>query len=87
MSSPIGIDIGWPKSFTSIPLLSPSVPDIEIVLTLSSPRCCWTSSINSLPSSFLISRALRISGNLFSSNDTSTTGPITAVILPVFAMV
>ena len=84
ISSPIGIEIGCPKSTTSIPLLRPSVPVIDMVLTLSSPKCCCTSKTKVEPSSFFISKALRISGRLFSSNDTSTTGPITAVTFPLF---
>ena len=70
-----------------MPLFSPSVPDIEIVLTVSSPRCCCTSSTSVDPSSFFISRAFRIFGKLLSSKDTSTTGPITAVTFPDFDMI
>ena len=87
ISSPIGIEIACPKSLTGIPLFKPSVPDIDIVLTVSSPRCCWTSKTKVEPSSFSISNAFNIFGRLFSSNDTSTTGPITAVILPEFDMI
>ena len=43
---PTGIVIGPPLSLTSKPRLSPSVPDIEMVRTQRSPRCCCTSSVS-----------------------------------------
>src|SRR5260221_8306024 len=80
--------MGDPVSVTFIPLTNPSVPSIEIVLTRSSPRCCWHSSTTRVPSPLVTSRESRMFGNLVpgSSNATSTTGPITWVILPMFAM-
>ena len=44
--SPTGTEIGPPVSVTSQPRLRPSVPDIEIVRTQLSPRCCWTSRVS-----------------------------------------
>src|SRR5258706_5262027 len=71
-----------------MPLTSPSVPSIEMVLTRSSPRCCWHSRTTRVPSPLVTSRESRMLGSLVpgSSNATSTTGPITCVILPMFAM-
>src|SRR5262249_19837887 len=53
---------------------------MAIVLTVDSPRCWATSSTSRLPW-FLVSSALRIAGR-WSSNCTSTTAPMTWVILP-----
>jgi hypothetical protein len=44
--SPTGIEMGLPVSLTVTPRVSPSVPDIEIVRTQLSPRCCCTSSVS-----------------------------------------
>src|SRR6056297_1402398 len=51
-----------------------------MVRTVPSPRCCATSSTRRLPP-LSHSSALRIAGR-WSSNCTSTTAPITCVILP-----
>ena len=56
MASPIGIFIGAPVAVTSTPLLIPSVDSIEIALIVSSPMCCWHSSISLSPFSLVISR-------------------------------
>ena len=64
------------------------VASIAIALTLSSPRCCCTSKIKSGCPSLLIERAFNISGSLDPSpvKLTSTTGPITCFICPIFAI-
>ena len=43
---PTGMLIGPPLSVTLKPRFSPSVPDIEMVRTHRSPRCCCTSSVS-----------------------------------------
>ena len=52
---------------------------MAMVRTVDSPRCWATSSTRRLPS-FLVSNALRMAGNS-PSNCTSTTAPMTWVIL------
>ena len=85
--SPTGIDIGMPVSTTTVPLTKPSVPSIAMVRTLSSPKCCCTSSTNVSPLSFFSSNAFNISGNLLPlSNCTSTTAPMIDFTLPVLAI-
>ena len=49
VSGPTGMLIGEPVFITRSPLFNPSVESIAIVLTLPSPRCCATSSINLFP--------------------------------------
>ena len=80
--SPEGIEIGAPVGTTSKPRCRPSVLSIATVRTVSSPMCCCTSIINSLPSARFTTRASWILGSTFSascplvSKYTSTTGPI-----------
>ena len=88
ISSPMGIVIGVPVSVTFMPRTRPSVPSMEIVLTRSSPRCCWVSRTTFVPSPFITTNESRILGNFdpSPSKATSTTGPITWVIFPIFAI-
>ena len=76
--------MGEPESLTGYSLTNPSVLSKAIVLTLESPRCYATSRINLcvVPST---SNAFKIGGKP-SSNYTSTTAPITYVILPIFTL-
>ena len=81
--SPTGTFIGLPVSIASAPLTSPSVDDIDIHLTISSPICWLTSAISGLPfKSILI--ALRRFGREFCLNLISRTGPIICTTLPIF---
>src|ERR1043165_6707060 len=80
VSSPTGTAIGWPVSVTSWPRTRPSEESIAIVRTVDSPRCCATSSTRRLLP-FLVSSAFRIGGRS-PWNWTSTTAPMTWVILP-----
>src|SRR5690349_20056299 len=77
---PTGTAIGWPVSVTSWPRTRPSDVSIATVRTVFSPRCCATSRTRRLPP-FLVSSAFKIAGR-WSSNCTSTTAPMTWVILP-----
>lgn len=64
VSSPTGIDIGFPVSVTCYPLTRPSVESIAIVLTLESPKCYATSRINGPSvSASLTTKAFRIAGS------------------------
>ena len=80
VSGPTGTFIASPVSVTLSPLFKPSVVSIDIVLTVPSPKCCATSKTNLFPL-LSHSRAEFISGKC-SSNFTSTTAPITWVIIP-----
>ncbi len=84
---PTGTEIGAPVFKTSVPRLNPSVVVMAIVLTILPANCCWTSKTKRvvLPFSCLISvsSAVKILG-IFPSNLTSTTGPITCEIIPLF---
>src|SRR5215831_7283939 len=81
VSGPTGIVIGPPVSTTWVPRTSPSVVSIATVRTVFSPSCCATSRTNvrSLRSTC---SAVRISGNS-PSKRTSTTAPMTWVIVPM----
>ena len=81
VASPTGTVIGAPVSVTRSPRTRPSVESIAIARTVLSPRCCATSSTSRAPL-FVVSSALRIAGRS-PSNCTSTTAPITCVILPL----
>ena len=50
VASPTGTEIGPPVACASIPRTNPSVGPIAIHLTVSSPRCCATSTTNFPPS-------------------------------------
>ena len=50
VTSPTGTEIGPPVSNTSVPRAMPSVASIATARTRSSPRCCCTSAIRSVPS-------------------------------------
>jgi len=73
--------IGPPVSMTSAPRTSPSVVSIATVRTVLSPRCWATSRTRVRPALSTFS-ALRIDGNS-PSNRTSTTAPMTWVIVPM----
>ena len=82
---PTGIWIGLPVSRTSMPRTRPSVVSMAIARTVRSPRCSATSRVRlsgwSLMRVLLSLSAVKISGRL-PVNSTSTTGPMTWVILP-----
>ena len=80
--SPTGTLIGAPVAIASIPLTNPSVEPMAIHLTVSSPRCCATSTVSWLPSFNGILIASLISGSLPSVNFISRTALIICVILP-----
>src|SRR6188472_2806142 len=82
--SPTGTWIAWPVSVTFSPRTRPSVESMAMVRTVDSPRCWATSSTRRLPL-FSVSSAFRISGR-WSWNWTSTTAPMTWVILPTAAL-
>ena len=82
---PAGTCIGALVLVTSSPLFNPSVASIAIVLTVVSPKCCATSKTNLL-FPFLHSNAVKISGSS-PSNLTSTTAPITCVIIPLLIII
>jgi len=78
---PTGTVIGSPLLTTGVPRTRPSVASIAMARTVFSPRCWATSRVSALPL-LSVSRAFKISGRS-PSNCTSTTAPITWVILPV----
>ena len=77
---PTGTLIGSPVSVHSWPRVRPSDVSMAMHRTVFSPSCWATSRTRRAPL-FLVSNAFRISGR-WPSNCTSTTGPITWVILP-----
>ncbi len=81
--SPTGTVIGAPVETASIPLTSPSVGPMAIHLTVSSPKCCATSIVSSVPSVLVILTASFSSGSCPSLNFTSRTAPIIWVTLPI----
>ena len=81
--SPTGTLIPLPSAVTSISLWRPSLAASIIHLTTWLPICCAT-SITHFLSPFCTSRASLIAGNSWFSNSTSTTGPRTWIIFPVF---
>ena len=80
--SPTGTLIGAPVAIASIPLTRPSVEPMAIHLTVSSPRCCATSTTSSPPSFKGILMASLISGSLPPVNLMSRTALIICVIFP-----
>ena len=84
VASPTGTEIGPPVATASMPRTSPSVGPMAIHLTISSPRCCATSTTSFPPSLRVISTASLISGKCPSENLRSRTAPITWVIFPIF---
>ena len=85
-ASPFGITIGLPKAATFNPRRNPSVASIAIQRMVFSPRCCWHSIIKLSFPSRIISNASLIAGKSPPSLSklTSTTGPITCIISPMF---
>ena len=80
--SPTGTLMGEPVATASMPLFSPSVVPMAIHLTVSSPRCCATSTTSSPPSLRGILIASLISGSLPSVNLMSRTALMICVIFP-----
>ena len=80
VSGPTGTVIGAPRFVTDCPRTRPSVASIAIVRTVFCPRCCATSRTRRDPL-LSVSRAFKIAGNS-PTNSTSTTAPITWLILP-----
>ena len=87
VASPTGTVMGPPAATASIPRTSPSVGPMAMHRTISSPRCCATSTVSRLPSFFSIQTASFISGRTPPLNLMSRTAPITWVIVPVFCAV
>src|SRR4051812_20340234 len=85
VSGPTGTVIGSPVSTASAPRTSPSVVSIATVRTVFSPRCCATSSTSVRPP-FSTCSEFRIDGNS-PSKRTSTTAPMTWVIVPTLLWV
>ena len=89
-SLPTGTEIGPPVFFTCWPRTRPSVESMAMQRAVFSPRCCATSMVrlsdlSEIPG-FETVRAVKISGSDPAGNSTSTTGPITCVTLPNFAV-
>ena len=86
VASPTGTLIPSPVATTSMSLLSPSEAVSMIHLTMFPPWCEETSIRHFLPwlSTY---RASLIFGTSSSGNRTSTTGPITCIILPFFILI
>ena len=82
--SPTGTEIGAPVAIASMPRTRPSVGPMAIHLTVSSPRCCATSTTSFPPFFSGTSTASFISGRLPSENLISRTALITCMILPTF---
>ena len=59
VTSPTGTEIGPPVSVTAAPRTRPSVGCMEIVRTMSSPRCCSTSRVSVLVSSSSVTSTVR----------------------------
>ena len=78
---PTGTEICAPVLATIAPRVSPSVESMAMVRTVFSPRCWATSSTSRLPL-LSVSSAVRIAGSS-PSKVTSTTAPITWLILPL----
>ena len=80
--------IGAPVSLAFMPRTRPSVISIEIQRTTLSPRCSATSTIKlsswSLIAGLVIKIAFKMLGSFPSSKVTSTTGPMTWTIFPIF---
>ena len=83
VSFPTGVFIPLPVATTSMSLESPSLDASITQRTTSFPICCAT-SITHFLSPFCTSSASLIAGSSPFSNATSTTGPKTCTILPVF---
>ena len=81
--SPTGTLIPEPVAVTSMSLQSPSLAASIRQRTSSFPRCCATSIIQVFPL-FSTCRASLMHGRFPSSNTTSTTGPMTCTIRPLF---
>src|SRR5215467_5375081 len=83
VSTPTGTWIGWPVARAESPRRMPSVESIARQRTVLSPVSCCTSRTIRRPSwVFTISASMRV-GSLPGGNSTSTTAPMTWLILPV----
>jgi len=80
--------MGPPVFLTGWPRIRPSVASIAMQRAVFSPRCWATSMVRLSAWSEMLGfesvRAVKISGSAPGGNSTSTTGPITCVILPSF---
>src|SRR6478735_2886349 len=84
-TSPTGTEIGAPVSVTGAPRTSPSVGCIEMLRTMSSPRCSATSRVSTCASPAPVTStcsALNKGGTPPRGNSMSTTGPITRTTRP-----
>src|SRR5699024_6631736 len=84
--SPTGTWIPAPVAVTSISLWSPSLAESIRQRTSLFPRCWATSIMHFFPLLSTCSASL-IKGRSPSSNTTSTTGPMTCMILPLFIII
>ena len=80
---PTGTVMPLPVATTSMSLWSPSLAANIIQRTVLLPMCCATSMTQRFPPLSTSSASL-INGRSLSSNSTSTTGPMTCTIFPVF---
>src|SRR6478609_2296109 len=85
-TSPTGTEMGAPVSVTGAPRTRPSVGCIEMLRTMSSPRCRATSRVRVWASPAPVTstcRALNNGGTPPRGNSMSTTGPMTRTTRPV----
>jgi len=82
VSSPTGTQIGAPVATASMPRTRPSVGPMAIQRTVSSPKCCATSTTSLSPSCRLMWIASLISGRFPSWKRISSTAPTIWVITP-----
>src|SRR5215813_6846199 len=83
VSTPTGTLIGDPVATTTSPRRKPSVESIAMQRTVLSPVSCWTSMTTLRPSWVVTTSASIRFGSLPGGNSTSTTAPMTWLILPV----
>ena len=84
--SPTGTEMGAPVAVTHMPRPRPSLGESMMQRTVSPPTCWATSITWRLPSSST-SRASLSSGRSPSGKATSTTGPMTCTMVPLFSCI
>ena len=83
---PTGTLMGEPVSSTAMPRTSPSVACIATDRTVLLPMCEATSQVMWIFRALVVDLERGVDRRAFVSNVTSTTGPMTCEILPMFAM-
>ena len=81
--SPTGTEMEPPVAVTGISFARPSDEESMMQRTVELPMCCATSMVRVLPPDSTVSASL-IFGSSPVSNATSTTGPMTCTIFPLF---